>query len=109
MSELDYVPFRVTREATNNGVRLVMSGELDLSSAPQLDATVLELRPIEAPLTIDAAGLTFVDSAGLRALTALRRMAIEDSGISVTLEGCPDALRRLLTLSGLADAFGVSD
>jgi anti-sigma B factor antagonist len=109
LSELDYVPFRVTRDASDDGVVLQLSGELDVSSAPVLDEAVAEMRPITSPLTIDVAGLTFVDSAGLRALTALRRVAIEESGATVTLARCPESLRRLLALSGLADAFGVSN
>ena len=109
MSELDYVPFRATSDASDGAVQLELSGELDVSSAPVLDEIVAKMRPIASPLTIDVAGLTFVDSAGLRALTALRRTAIEESGAPVTLARCPDALRRLLTLSGLADAFGVSN
>ena len=109
MSELDYVPFRARSDASEGAVLLELTGELDVSSAPALDEAVAKMRPIASPLTIDVAGLTFVDSAGLRALTSLRRNAIEDSGAPVTLAHCPDPLRRLLALSGLADAFGVSN
>ena len=48
---------------------------------------------------------TFVDSSGLRAMTAVRRAALEDTARPVTLVGCTPALRSLLELSGLATAF----
>jgi anti-anti-sigma factor len=105
LSQFEPAPFRVTRVDSDGDVRLELCGELDMSSAPELDTTVIELRPITAPLVLDVGGLTFVDSAGLRSLLTARRAAMEDVGEPVVLVDCPDALRKLLAISGLTDAF----
>ena len=70
---------------------------------------VNELRPMSAPLAIDVSGVVFVDSSGLRALSRTRRAAIEDTGQTVTLVGCSDTLRKLLTVTGLSTAFAGLD
>ena len=86
-------------------VRLALKGDLDLASAPQLDAHVAALRPFAAPLVLDVSRLEFIDSSGLRALTAARRAAVDDVGAAVQLVGCRRSLNTLLEMTGLQDAF----
>ncbi len=89
---------------------LVLAGDLDIASAPDVEACLATVRPLRAPLVVDVSRLLFVDSSGLRALMAARHAADEDVGLPVTLVGCSDMLRKLLTLSGLNDAFaGLTD
>jgi anti-anti-sigma factor len=100
----------VASRSPGDGVVVELAGELDVASAVVLDRCVSELRPMTMPLTMDVSDLRFVDSSGLRALTAARRAALEDTGAAVRLVGCSDMLRKLLTMSGLAEAFvGVDD
>jgi anti-sigma B factor antagonist len=102
---LEEAGLRVTSHSPGDVVVLELTGELDVASAEVLDRCVSTLRPLTAPLTIDVSDLRFVDSSGLRALTAARRVAIEDTGAAVRLVGCSDMLRKLLTMSGLSEAF----
>jgi anti-sigma B factor antagonist len=62
--------FRVTAESpdTNGRVRLVAVGELDIASAPLLEAALSEQRAAEAPVVLDLGGITFMDSSGLKVL-----------------------------------------
>jgi anti-sigma B factor antagonist len=99
----------VTSHAPGDVVVLELKGELDVASAGALDRCVSTIRPLTTLLTIDVSDLGFVDSSGLRALTAARRAAVEDTGGAVRLVGCRDMLRKLLTMTGLSEAFVVDD
>src|SRR3546814_9110580 len=47
---------------------LVLAGDLDIASAPDVEACLDAIRPLRAPLVVDVSRLLFVDSSGLRAL-----------------------------------------
>jgi anti-anti-sigma factor len=82
-----------------------LSGELDLHSSPQLSATVDDLLA-ESPsvVEIDAAGLTFADSAGLRALLVAHADAGQ-RGVTLRLSRVSDQLDRLLEMTGLRETL----
>lgn len=101
----DEVELEVSVDVSDGATRLVLTGDLDISSAPLLEARLAEVRPLRAPLVVDVSELLFVDSSGLRALTAARHAAVEDVGLPVTLVGCRDTLRRLLEMTGLDQSF----
>jgi anti-anti-sigma factor len=86
---------------TVDGVRLELSGELDLASAPQLERALARAkhgRP--ATLVLDLRDLSFLDSCGLRELLGAQR-ACEEAGCALTLiAGAP--ARRLFELTGVA-------
>ncbi len=109
IEDFEETGLRVGHHSSGDAVVIELVGELDLASAPVLDTCVDGVRPITAPLTIDVSALRFVDSSGLRALTAARRAAVEDVGGPVRLVGCGDMLRKLLAMSGLSEAFVVDD
>ena len=97
--------FEVTVDETATSTRMALRGDLDIATARTLEAEVTARRPFRSPLVLDVAQLTFVDSSGLRSLTAVRRAAVEDVAQPVTLVGCRPNLRTLLELTGLEDAF----
>lgn len=86
---------------------VIVSGELDLATAPRLqDALVgLIVRGVRA-VTVDMAGLGFIDSTGLsvliKAMTQLR-----DQGGSLTLRSPTTAAQRVLEVTGLARVFAI--
>jgi anti-anti-sigma factor len=101
----DEVELEVSVDVSGTVVHLTLAGDLDISSAPLVEARISEIRPLRARLVVDVSELLFVDSSGLRALTAARHAAVEDVGLPVTLVGCRDSLRRLLEMTGLIEAF----
>ena len=105
MSESGKPLLRIEHEVSADTVVVRLIGELDVSTAPIAEAQITALRPFAVSLSLDVRDLTFVDSSGLRAMTAARRAALEDTARPVTLIGCGPALRSLLELSGLATAF----
>jgi anti-sigma B factor antagonist len=91
-----------TRREGGRGI-VEVSGELDLHTADQLTDAVSEL--LEQDVTrveVDASGLSFADSAGLRAVL-LARVAAEEAGASfgVTKPSAPVA--RLIEMTGLSE------
>ena len=89
------------------GEALVVSvrGEVDLATAPELEASVRQAFTI-APdaVLLDLAGLTFIDSSGLRVLVALSNEARERDA-SLQLRNVPRHAERVLDLTGLAEWF----
>lgn len=86
---------------------LVLAGELDPSTAPVLDAAIdAALARGAATLVINLAGVTFLDSSGLRSLISAHiRLGPEP----LRLRGPSASARQLLTITGLDAHFVVED
>lgn len=82
---------------------LAASGEIDAHTAPTLAAAI---DAAGTDVTLDLAGVEFVDSSGLRVLIdAHQRLA--DAGGALRLTALSDPVRRLLEISGVSDYLGV--
>jgi anti-anti-sigma factor len=95
-------------EAASTSIVMV-SGELDVGSAPTLLRYLLELMtgPVES-ITLDLHDLSFIDSSGLKALIAARADA-EAAGIPLRLSDVAAQPRRVLELTGLDELFDLDD
>jgi anti-anti-sigma factor len=88
-----------------DGTTLRLSGELDLSSAGELEAAIGDVQASSpGPITLDLAALTFMDSSGLAVLARAQR-----AGRPVILAHLRDQARRLLELAGMLEHFDVRD
>ncbi len=82
-----------------------LSGELDLTCAPEVRQTLDELLSAGfEQIVIDLRGLRFLDSTGLSALLASHRSARE-RGCELTLTRAPDAVQRIFEVTGLESEF----
>jgi anti-sigma B factor antagonist len=87
---------------------IVVEGELDLHASPKLTAAVEQVLAESPPaVEIDASGLTFADSAGLRALLMARNDA-EKRGTDLRLVQVSEPLDRLLEMTGLREVLGIA-
>ena len=100
----EQIPFRV--KAHREGDRTVVSvlGEMDIATA---DAFATELRAEleSAPVLLDLSGLTFMDSAGVRALDSVLRELDEhqwDLRIDRPLQS---GVEQVLRMTGLLDSL----
>lgn len=84
---------RVERQG---GVRLVLTGELDLLTAQRLEARLRRLWRSATPVVVDLSGLDFCDCAGLGALVRARVLAIADGWDCSVDPDCGTAVRYLL-------------
>jgi len=83
-----------------------VAGELDASTAPLLSDAFAELPDTTAQVDIDLAGVTFIDSSGLRVLIALNDRVTSEGG-RVVVSSASNTVRRLLEITGLESTFGV--
>jgi anti-sigma B factor antagonist len=85
---------------------VVASGEIDLASASRVE---LALEPFSGQLVVlDLRNVEFMDSAGLKVLLN-QRSRIKESGGDLRLVLGEGAVVRLLELTGVSDAFSISD
>ena len=83
------------------GPTIIVGGEFDLTGAEAFWAHVSEAvaaRPVS--LTIEARGLTFIDSSGLAAMVRAREAAI-DAGVAFQVSEPSPPLRRIVEICGL--------
>jgi anti-sigma B factor antagonist len=87
--------------ADRDGVRIVAPrGELDVTTAPRLTSAV---GAHEGPLVVDLTGVPFMSSAGLGAVSALRRRG------PLALAGAYGDVLMLLEVTGLAANVPMAD
>jgi anti-anti-sigma factor len=99
----------LTTSERAGGAHLVLTGELDIATAPQLEE---EVRRLEADgrklIIIDLRGLQFMDSSGLRALLAADTRARERGGRLVIVRG-DDRIQRVLRITRLDERLEIVD
>jgi anti-anti-sigma factor len=88
--------------------RLVVSGDIDAVSARRLQQSVIDVlrRHPPAELSVDLAGVTFLDSAGIEALLRCRVDA-EQVECRLSLANPGPTTYRLLQIAGLLEQFGL--
>lgn len=93
----------VTHDAS---VRLVVTGEIDASTAPDLARSIdAALAGGPGSLTVDLCGVSFLDSAGLSALATAHRLAREAEVVLRVLASAR-AVIRPLQITGLWRLLG---
>ncbi len=101
------VPLRVDTEARGETVVLVLVGELDPHTAPtlrdHLDAVVDDET---TTVVLDVAGLSFIDSSGLRVIIAAHK-DMDGRGGHLILRSPTTTTLRLLEVTGLAEHITV--
>jgi|SRR5947209_16383537 len=100
--------FSIAAAETVDGVRLGLSGELDLASAAEFERALgraLHARP--ARMVLDLNHLSFLDSCGLRALLTAQR-ACEEADCALTVIA-GDPARRLFELTGVLESLPLAE
>jgi anti-sigma B factor antagonist len=92
--------FKITSSRYGDEWRIVATGELDIATAPVLDAACQEAHTSDARrIVVDLAGLRFVDSTGLRALLNIAG-ACEEGRLRMV---SAPALDRVAEIAGVRD------
>lgn len=91
--------FRCTVQAeAPDAIRLMVRGELDLLTAPQLADAFADAPPL-ALLILDLSELTFIDSSGLHAILAGRALLAE-AGCRLVLAPAGHHVQRVFEITG---------
>jgi len=94
-------------DGPGGSLTVVLAGELDLADAQHLRTLLARAVERSAYLTVDLAGVTFLDCTILGVLLGARRTA-RDAGGGLRLDRCRPAVRRLLALTELEGQFGLA-
>lgn len=97
-------PFEVKLGDLENGVRTIaVHGELDLSTAPDLEGPLDEaLNSGEGSLLIDLSRCEFIDSTGIALIVrAWQRLDSGENGRALVICSQNDQVRRVLEITGL--------
>jgi anti-sigma B factor antagonist len=82
---------------------VTVSGELDLATAPQLEAVFEALEPARSDrVVVDLEAVTFLDSSGIRALVRAKRR-FDRLGAALAVEAVSPPARQVLEISGVLD------
>ena len=95
--------FTVQLQPHADAAVIVVSGELDIASAPELEQVLDQIQPEQTKLVIvDLRELEFMDSTGLSIIVrAHQRLSEHDC--ELTLVQGPPQVQRLLDLTGVAE------
>jgi anti-sigma B factor antagonist len=96
------VDVQVETERQDSVVRIALSGDLDVSTAPAVEERLIELEGGELPehVVLDLRGLRFIDSTGLSLLINAHHRG-RKAGRRVTIVAGTGAPRRILETTGL--------
>jgi anti-sigma B factor antagonist len=107
-------PFEVKNEAIEDGVRiLTVQGELDLNTAPGLEAPLEEAiaGDDDVSILIDLSGCEFIDSTGIAVIVrAWQRVGKNGSGEGngdLALCCSNDQVQRLLKITGVESSISI--
>ena len=95
----------LTVERGKRGVVVWVGGEIDLKTAPQLDAC---LREVGSTVTLDFSGVTFMDSSGLSVLAAAAKRVARQNG-ELVLRGVHARERRILEITSLDELVTIEE
>lgn len=105
-STLELDTLKARHEELKRSDVITISGRIDSSNATQLDS-FLKSNLVDRGryhIVLDMSGITYISSAGLRALVALQREATKHRG-SVLLAAPSERVEEVLKLAGLQQLF----
>ncbi len=92
--------FAVSAELRQDALVLTVNGEVDLATAPVLDAAIADAWTPPQPLIIDATELPFMDSTGLGVLVKAALRA-RDEGGQIAMAAVGSRVHKVLAITGL--------
>lgn len=93
---------RITVSSGSSGALVRLEGELDIAGAPALTSVLALCVGQPGCITVDAAGLAFIDAAGIRPLADAQAIC-HRQGRDFRVAPASVAVRRVVMLTGLAE------
>jgi anti-sigma B factor antagonist len=101
--------FAMQTVASGNKRTLILTGEVDLLTAPDVERAIRKLcAEGAAEIVLDLRKVTFMDSTGLRATTSAQALC-EEHGHDLSLIRGPSQVQRLFEITGLDTHFQWQD
>ena len=98
----------MTVEKTKDGSSLMVkvSGRLDTTTSPDLEAQLKESIDGVADLTIDFSNLEYISSAGLRVLLSAQKIMNQQGSMKVT--GANETIMEVFEVTGFSDILTIA-
>jgi len=96
--------FHVELDAATDPVQLTARGELDAASAVALTERLDEAHETGKAIELHLAGVTFIDSSGLRVIAAELSRA-QSTGLPFSVASASDPVRRIFEVTGFTDVI----
>jgi len=109
MTALDGLDFHISRVDRDHEVVVSVQGEVDISTAPQLLEAISAALDGEGKVVLDLAGMTFIDSQGIKVFVEAYKRARPGRASRVVLRSPRAQARMVLELTGLADRLPIED
>jgi len=93
--------FEIARVAEPEHVLVTVRGDVDLTTADELSRELEAAAQEDRDVVVDLAGVTFLDSTGVRSLVNAYRAA-RRRGLLVSISGARDWVARMLDVTGVA-------
>jgi anti-sigma B factor antagonist len=101
-------PWELTVAVHGDSAQIVARGELDLETAPELDAALRRVEATARSVTVDLHELTFMDSTGVNLLTRHVEIADRDH-VELSIIPPRPPVARVLDLAGVTDLLPLVD
>ena len=95
----------IEKTVTENALDLKISGRLDKTTAPQLEAELKQIVGEITELTLDFFELEYMSSAGLRVLLAAQKVMNRQGGMK--LIGVNDDIMEVFEITGFSDILTI--
>jgi anti-anti-sigma factor len=106
----DPTGFSISISERDGRAVVVIRGELDLATAPDLDVALTELQEAGQDVVVDLRELAFMDSTGLRTMVAAHARAEDEGRSFVIVRPLPGApIERILAIAGVASVLELVD
>lgn len=111
IAAVEPTPFQVTITGLDEGIQVVaVQGELDLSTAPELERPLEDVLEGPESVLIDLRSCDFIDSTGIALLVrAWQRLEAEDNGRNLAICSNNEQVRRVLEITGLEVSIPVHE
>lgn len=100
MSEPSNAQVTVSTDERPSGIVVTVAGVVDASTLPDVSSALTDAQRDGRTVYVDLSAVTFMDSRGLGALIAANERSREGAA-AIRLHAPSDAVRRLLTISGV--------
>lgn len=90
--------FAISSALNDDEAVVVLLGELDLASAPEVEAHLREIEPNVARIVLDLRGLLFMDSTGLRLVLTADSRARREGRRLLVIPG-PESVHRVFRIA----------
>ena len=97
----------ISKNQEGNAVELTLSGSLDMTTAPQLEAEIQQISGDVTDLAFDLAQLEYISSAGLRALLQAQKLMNKQG--TMVVRHVNEAIMEVFEITGFSDMLTIED